>query len=536
MLFNSIEFAIFLPIVIVIYWLSNHRFQNRFLLVASYLFYGLWDVRFLFLIVLSTGIDYLIGLLISEGKITRLQYLKSTGWVFLSAVLYLCVDWPSSVSDFSQLAISSLTFDVLPLLIVVWATATIGIKCLVNQNILFDKRKVFAGVSIAANLTILGFFKYFNFFIESAENLVSNLGGDASFYHLNIILPVGISFYTFQTISYSIDVYRKEVKPTQHFLDFALFVAYFPQLVAGPIERAKNLLPKILGPRQFNFEQIRRGLFLIAWGLFKKVAIADSVAVSVNSVYETTGAVSSIDVALATFLFAIQIYCDFSGYSDIARGTSKLMGIELMRNFNLPYFSTNPSEFWQRWHISLSSWLRDYLYIPLGGSKGKSTNTYRNLVITMLLGGLWHGAAWNFILWGAYQGGILSIHRHFFKTKNSGSASLLKLVLKIIVFFSITCYGWLLFRAGSITQVIDFTSILLLNWGDVFLSIKRPPLVAFLSIPVLFLYELSEYYTKNAKYYHDIWKPVFGAIAAYTILMIAMGMSNEPTQFIYFQF
>lgn len=535
MLFNSIEFAIFLPIVIAIYWLSSHRIQNKFLLIASYVFYGAWDVRFLFLIVLSTGIDFLIGLLVSRGKVTRQQYLKATGWIFLSAFLYLFIEWPPGIVEFSQIQISALTFELLPILVIAWAGATLGISYLIKKDTALDKRKILVGISVTSNLAILGFFKYFNFFIESAEGLIISLGGDASLYHLNIILPVGISFYTFQTISYSIDVYRKEVEPTEHFLDFALFVAFFPQLVAGPIERAKNLLPKIISPRQFDYEQFRRGLFLIAWGLFKKIAIADAVATSVNSVYETSGTVSSLDVLLATILFAIQIYCDFSAYSDIARGTSKLMGIELMRNFNLPYFSTNPSEFWRRWHISLSSWLRDYLYIPLGGSKGTPGNTYRNLVITMLLGGLWHGAAWNFILWGAYQGGILSIHRLFQGEHRSAPTSPPVLVLKILLFFGITCYGWLLFRANSMSQVLEFTSILF-NWSDLSLSIKRPPLVAFLSIPLLFMHDLSEYFTKDGKFYIDLWKPAFGFLSAYAILMIAMGLSSEPSQFIYFQF
>ena len=478
----------------------------------------------------------MIGLLISKGKISRTQYLKSTGWVFVSAIVYLCIDWPSNPLNFAEISIAPLAFNVLPALVIAWAVATILIRYFAKTKTNFNKNKVYVGLSITANLAILGFFKYFNFFIDSAEELVLFFGGDADLYHLNIILPVGISFYTFQTISYSIDIYRKEVQPTEHFLDFALFVAYFPQLVAGPIERAKNLLPKLLVPREFKSEQIRRGLFLIALGLFKKIAIADAVAVSVNSVYETTGPVSSLDVVLATTLFAIQIYCDFSGYSDIARGTSKLLGIELMRNFNLPYFSTNPSEFWKRWHISLSSWLRDYLYIPLGGGRGSQVKIYRNLTVTMLLGGLWHGAAWNFILWGAYQGSILTIHRFFALGKKHSEPHRLKFIFMVLVFFLVTCYGWLLFRSNSIDQVIDFTSILIFNWSDLSINIKRPSLVAFLSIPMLFLYEIAEFWTRDAKFYTSVWRPLFGAFTAYAMLLIAMGLSNEPTQFIYFQF
>ena len=246
--------------------------------------------------------------------------------------------------------------------------------------------------------------------------------------------------------------------------------------------------------------------------------------------------IDRLDVFLATILFALQIYCDFSAYSDIARGSSKLLGIELMRNFNLPYFSTNPSEFWKRWHISLSSWLRDYLYIPLGGGRGRPLKIYRNLMVTMLLGGLWHGAAWNFILWGAYQGGILAIHRFFSLGRQKSETGRMMLIFTVLGFFLITCYGWLLFRANSIHQVVDFTSILLFNWSDLSINMKRPPLVAFLAIPLLVLYEVSEYAMGNTRFYQSIWKPVYGAIAAYAMLLVAMGLSNEPTQFIYFQF
>ncbi|MEJ1487442.1 MAG: MBOAT family O-acyltransferase [Candidatus Sedimenticola sp. (ex Thyasira tokunagai)] len=485
---------------------------------------------------LSTGIDYLIGLLIDRAKITRHQYWKATSWIFGSAIFYLLITWPSDGFNISQVSINPLGLKIIPGLALAWGLASLFLRDISRKEMAIDKRKIYVGISISSNLIILCFFKYFNFFIDSAEEVIHSLGGDAQLYQLDIILPVGISFYTFQTISYSIDIYRKQVKPTGNFLDFALFVAYFPQLVAGPIERAKNLLPRILYPRSVSYEQATRGVFLISWGLFKKIAIADSVAASVNSVYNTTGAVSWLDVILATVLFAIQIYCDFSAYSDIARGTSKLLGIELMRNFNLPYFASNPSEFWRRWHISLSSWLRDYLYIPLGGNKHGSLKTYRNLSITMLLGGLWHGAAWNFILWGGYQGAILSIHRFFTINKKRATPSGFISGLKIILFFAVTCYGWLLFRANSVSQIIDFTSILLFQWPDMSIHIKRPPLVAMLSIPLLFLYEIIEYKSGNILFYLRTRRPILGGVVAYTLLLIAMGLSNEPTQFIYFQF
>lgn len=484
-----------------------------------------------------------MGILIDKNKLSKIQFLKSTGYIFFSAIVCLLISWPppsdlffSNPDYLHRFSINNNSLNIILLLFITWFLSTYYIIKFLPRFSLESKKKIYVSISICANLFILGFFKYYNFFIENAENVITYLGGDPQLFHLNIILPVGISFYTFQTMSYSLDIYRGKIKSTKHFLDFALFVAYFPQLVAGPIERASNLLPRILKKRKANYEQINRGIFLIFWGLFKKVAIADGVASSVNSVYNTTGVVTSLDVVLATILFAIQIYCDFSAYSDIARGTSKLLGIELMRNFNLPYFSTNPSEFWRRWHISLSSWLRDYLYIPLGGNKGSNIKIYRNLMITMLLGGLWHGAAWNYILWGAYQGAILSVHRYFAYGKEINNSSILSLTIKIMFFFAITCYGWLLFRATSFAQISEFTSILLFNWDDLAINIKRPTLGAILALPILILFEFAEYNSQNIQFYKMLSKPLAGGAIAVLLLLITMGLSNEPSQFIYFQF
>jgi len=543
-LFNSIEYFIFLPIVLSLYWLSPHGIQNKLLLAASYLFYGLWDIRFLFLIVLSTSVDFLMGILINEGCLKKEQFWKSTGWVFLSAFLYLVISWPSlsllpSFTDYlSNLATNEFGWLVTFYLSIAWFLGAFFVTRLNITMSFVNKRKFYLGISICINLAILAFFKYFNFFIDSAEGVLGSLGANPEFFRLDIILPVGISFYTFQTMSYSLDVYRGKIKSTEHFLDFALFVAYFPQLVAGPIERASNLLPRIITPRTINLEQVKRGLVLIFWGLFKKIVIADGVAASVNSIYNSSGQVSAVDIVFATLLFAVQIYCDFSAYSDIARGTSKLMGIELMRNFNLPYFSRSPSDFWQRWHISLSSWLRDYLYIPLGGNKVGAVKTYRNLMITMLLGGLWHGAAWNYVLWGAYQGGVLSVYRFFSsseKNKLVGS-NFIQPLLAFVLFFSITCYGWLLFRAVSLEQIISFTKIILFEWGDLSINIKRPPLAALLGLPILIMYEVFEYTSKNVRFYKLFYMPVSGGLIALIVMLIAMGLSSESTQFIYFQF
>lgn len=485
----------------------------------------------------------MMGILIDKNKLSKLQYFKSSAYVFVSAIICLVISWPEqtelffyNLSSLSSLSLDDNGINIILSLSVFWLLATYSIIVFIPKFSLQIKKKIYISISICANLAILGFFKYFNFFIDNAENIITYLGGNPQLFHLNIILPVGISFYTFQTMSYSLDIYRGKIRSTEHFLDFALFVSFFPQLVAGPIERASNLLPRILNKRKINYEQINRGLFLIFWGLFKKIAIADGVAGSVNSIYNTTTSVTSLDIIFATILFAIQIYCDFSAYSDIARGTSKLLGIDLMRNFNLPYFSTNPSEFWRRWHISLSSWLRDYLYIPLGGNKGGNIKTYRNLTITMLLGGLWHGAAWNYILWGAYQGAILSVHRYFTYGKSTNKSYALTHTMKIMFFFAVTCYGWLLFRATSLAQISEFTSILLFNWGDFTTNIKRPTLGAILALPILFIYEYIEYNSKNIQFYRVLKKPLSGGAIAVVLFLIAMGLSNEPTQFIYFQF
>jgi alginate O-acetyltransferase complex protein AlgI len=317
------------------------------------------------------------------------------------------------------------------------------------------RRRFALWVSLLTNLGFLGFFKYFNFFADNLVVLLQGLGLEAAPRHLNIILPVGISFYTFQTMSYTLDIYRGQLKPTRSFLDFAAFVSFFPQLVAGPIERASRLLPQIAGRRTPTREGLEGGLWLVFWGLFKKCVIADNLAVAVEGVFGVETA-SGAATLLALYAFAFQIYCDFSGYSDIARGLARMMGIELMVNFNNPYFARNPKEFWQRWHISLSSWLRDYLYIPLGGSRKGVRRTYLNLALTMLLGGLWHGAAWTFVAWGAFHGLLLVVYHAWTDrfavpgAMDSGRA----VWLRRLVMFHLVCLGWLFFRANSVGQAL----------------------------------------------------------------------------------
>ena len=320
------------------------------------------------------------------------------------------------------------------------------------------RRKIWLTVSVVSNLGILGFFKYFNFFAENLNRVLGVVGVSADWPVINVLLPMGISFYTFQTMSYTIDIYRNQLKPTRDFLNFAVFVSYFPQLVAGPIERAKKLLPQIEQPRHIRYQQIRDGFRLVLLGYLLKLVVAENMAPFTKDLFNSPGNDHGMNVLFGLYAAAFQIYGDFAGYTNIARGISKLMGIELMRNFTQPYFAVSPSDFWGRWHISLSTWLRDYLYIPLGGNRGGKAMTYRNLMITMVLGGLWHGAALTFLAWGFFHGTILVLYRQF---QDSASAIIRRIQLPdfvlhaiaVIFFFHITCFGWLLFFSQRLMHV-----------------------------------------------------------------------------------
>ena len=383
MVFNSWEFALFFPVVYLLYLLlPTRRLQNLLLLGASYYFYAAWDWRFLGLLLGSTILDYVCARAIDDATDER-------------------------------------------------------------------RRRMFLVASVIGNLTVLGFFKYYGFFVESMDDLLRPLGLSSGGLRLDIILPIGVSFYTFQEMSYTIDVYRREIRATRSLLDFAVFVAFFPHMVAGPIQRAANLLHQVARPRRLSRAAFVSGGWLILWGLWKKIVIADNLALIVDPIFAGSATVAALPAYLGVVAFAFQIYCDFSAYSDIARGVARLLGFELMLNFNLPYFATNPSDFWRRWHISLSNWLRDYLYIPLGGSRGGEAKTYRNLGLTMLLGGLWHGAAWNYVWWGAYQGALLIGHRLLRGERppakpGTGGAGWW---LSVIVMFHFTLLGWLIFRS-----------------------------------------------------------------------------------------
>ncbi|MDC0652473.1 MBOAT family protein, partial [Flavobacteriaceae bacterium] len=397
MLFNSLDFAIFLPIVFLLYWFAtqkNLKLQNALIVVASYVFYGWWDWRFLSLIIFSTVVDYLIG-----------QRLRTED----------------------------------------------------KQS----KRKALLWTSIIVNLGFLGFFKYYNFFLENFVDAFSLFGMQINANSLNIILPVGISFYTFQTLSYTIDVYRKKLEPTKDFIAFSAFVCFFPQLVAGPIERATNLLPQFYKKRTFEYHKAVDGMRQILWGLFKKVVIADNCAEFANQIFNNSADMNGSTLVLGAIFFTFQIYGDFSGYSDIAIGTSRLFGFDLKQNFATPYFSRDIAEFWRRWHISLSTWFRDYLYIPLGGSRGGTWMKVRNTFAIFLVSGFWHGANWTFIIWGALNAiYFLPLLLTNNNRKNLGVVAEGKLLpsfkelIAMLTTFMLTIFAWIFFRAEDLNHAI----------------------------------------------------------------------------------
>ena len=464
MLFNSFIFLAFFAITYGLYLVLQTRSQNRMLLVASYIFYGWWDVRFLSLLLISTAVDYFCGL---------------------------------------------------------------GIQASEQRK----KRQFFLTLSICSNLGILFFFKYFGFFAENLTAALAVLGISADPQFIRIVLPVGVSFYTFQTMSYTIDVYRREMQATRNFLDFALFVSFFPQLVAGPIERASLLLPQIQGHRILRYNQIRQGCWLILFGYYKKVVLADNLAVFVNDVFNAPSEAYGLVIPLATLAFAFQIYGDFSGYSDIARGISKLMGIELMQNFRRPYFAVNPSDFWRRWHISLSTWLRDYLYIPLGGNRKGPFRTYFNLSLTMLLGGLWHGAAWNFVAWGAFHGLLLIVHRIIPKSEHERGG--FKHALHIFLYFPLTLFSWMLFRVNSLH---DLPTLIRNTFDPFHLTGKLCLLTTIIYALPLLLLDVAQERAGN-EFVIKTW-PRYIRFAVYmtlaAIIFLCGVMQNDA--FIYFQF
>lgn len=475
MKFNSVDFLIFLPLVFGLYWLVFHRktsYQNFLLLVASYIFYGWWDFRFLSLIVLSTVIDYIIG------------------------------------------------------------------KNIPLQNSPAQK-KILLSLSILFNLGVLGFFKYSNFFIDSWVALFNSIGYKFnSTWTLQVILPVGISFYTFQTMSYSIDIYKGKLTPTKNFIAFAAFVSFFPQLVAGPIERATNLLPQILTTRKFNYQQAVTGMRLILWGMFKKVVIADSIAPVVDHIFANYEGLDGGVLWLGAIYFAIQIYCDFSGYSDIAIGTSKLFGFNLMTNFNFPYFSRNIGEFWRRWHISLSTWFRDYLYIPLGGSRNGKYQSIRNIFIIFTVSGFWHGSNWTFIFWGLYHAClflpsfVFQTNRTYLKTSIAEARQLpsLQELFQVLITFLLVTVGWVFFRSETLNGAFIYLK-------KMFLEIQIPT-TSRLHLIYVFLVLILDYSMRANPRKVLAYNSRVIRYLMYIIISIGVQFyfGYNETEFIYFQF
>jgi len=479
MLFNSIEFAIFLPLVFVLYWFvfnRNLKLQNLFVVVASYVFYGWWDWRFLFLIAFTSLCSWGSGLLIKKYE-----------------------DKPK-------------------------------------------KAKTVSVLNIVLNLLILGMFKYYDFFVAEFAQLFHIPTGGLL---LNIILPVGISFYTFQALSYSIDVYRGKLEPTRDVVQFFAFVSFFPQLVAGPIERATNLLPQFAKPRKFDYDTAVDGMRQILWGLFKKIVVADNCAVYVDQVFSTYTEQTGSTLLLAAIFFTFQIYGDFSGYSDIAIGTAKLFGIKLMRNFNVPYFSRDIAEFWRRWHISLTTWFRDYVYIPLGGSRVSKAKVVRNTFIIFLLSGFWHGANWTFIAWGAYHALLFlplillgKNRKHTDVVATGRRLPSLKETGQMLLTFFLAVIGWIVFRASNIAEAWQYLSVLfsksLLTIPWLYNRHYYIPVV--LSVVVMLVVEWLQRDKDHAFDLSGIKNHVVKFGIYYAMLVVLFWFGGHAESFIYFQF
>ena len=494
MLFNSLHFLIFFPIVIVIYFCIPHKYRWILLLFASYYFYMSWKAEYVILILISTIIDYFVAIKISRED---------------------------------------------------------------NEKM----RKIYLLLSIITNIGLLISFKYLNFISSSVSEFLQLFSIQFSPIILDVLLPVGISFYTFQTLSYTIDVYRRRIKPERHFGIFAVYVSFFPQLVAGPIERGKNLLPQFLEKHYFDYIRVTNGLKLMLWGFFKKIVIADRLAVVVNAVYNNPTEFTGAPLILATVFFAFQIYCDFSGYSDIAIGTAQVMGYNLMDNFKRPYFAGSISEFWQRWHISLSTWFRDYLYIPLGGSRVSIPRWYFNLIIIFIVSGFWHGANWTFLVWGGLHGfylifSIISKNIRFKIVDLLRLAKIPKLhkIFNIIITFSLICVGWIFFRANSLADAFYIIQDVFLNFTDVLVSFSKVGsgnnilqlnelginfdvfVISVLSILFLVFIHFVQEHVKVRQFLSE--KAIYIRWPVYIVIIFAILLFGifEEKEFIYFQF
>lgn len=496
MLFNSINFLIFFPIVTLIYFLIPHRIRYIWLLTASYYFYMSWNPVYALLILTSTFVTYLSGILIDRSD-------KTGGGNALSL------------------------------------------------------KKLWVLLSLFLNLSILFFFKYFYFAVDNINILLSSLHIQLIQPKFDIILPVGISFYTFQALSYTIDIYRKEVYAERNFLKYALFVSFFPQLVAGPIERSKNLLVQISQKHTFSYERMRDGLLLMLFGYFLKMVIADRAAILVNFVFENYEAYSGLEIAIAAFFFAVQIYGDFAGYSSIAIGAAWIMGFKLMQNFNHPYFALNIQDFWRRWHISLSTWFRDYVYIPLGGSRCSKLKKYRNIAIVFLTSGLWHGANWTYIVWGALHG-IYQITGDLIKPFRNKIETVFKIntqcfsyrLFNIIITFILVDFAWIFFRAPDLFTAVTIIKQMFSVWNPwIFfdnslyeMGLDRKDFWV-LCFSVLILWLVSFMQERGIKIREELAKQnlvfrwiIYYAAIIFIIVFGIYGPEYDASQFIYFQF
>jgi D-alanyl-lipoteichoic acid acyltransferase DltB (MBOAT superfamily) len=472
MLFNSFEFAFFLPIVFLLYWFvfnKSIKVQNFFLLVVGYIFYGWWDWHFLFLIAFSTLFDFTIGILLDKTIHDR-------------------------------------------------------------------KRKLLFIASCIVNIGFLGFFKYFNFFIENFISAFETIGYHIPPVSLKIILPVGISFYTFQSLSYTTDIYRRKMKPTTDFISFAAFISFFPQLVAGPIERAFHLLPQFHVKRNFNVQQAVNGMRQILWGLFKKIVIADTLSSYVDQIFASYVILPGSTLLLGAIYFSVQIYCDFSGYSSIAIGTARLFGFSLLQNFNYPYFSMNVAEFWRKWHISLTSWFRDYVYIPMGGSRGSLTKTLFNTLFVFTLSGFWHGANWTFIIWGLLNGLFIIPNILLKRNKNLNTTSTNSFfrIVSMFITFSLITFTWIFFRSNSIPEAFHYLA------GIFSKSLFKYPIQhgMSLTIPLILLLFSIEWLRKNEiKAFLPQRFPIVFRWSLYIVMIIVcLAFFKQNQSFIYFQF
>ncbi len=535
--FTSWAFVVFLAAVLAGERVLPSRARNAFLLVASWLFYASWDHRFVFLLVLSSVIYHSSGILIHRGPLTPRERGRASAWVVGAAFLFVAVpgrlsavarDWPLAPPPNGALFLAGVCGLVLIVNLLHSRVATLDAP---------RRRRVALWFAVAVNLAILAAFKYLSFFLENVAALQRAVGVTPRDLHLELALPVGISFFTFQGMTYVIDIHRKRLVPTTRLIDFALFLAFFPVVLAGPIERAARLLPQLMGERRRRPGQLGGALGLILQGLFKKAVIADGVAATANAVFGATSAMSWIDVVVGTLCFALQLYCDFSGYSDIALGVGRLLGIELTTNFRHPYFARNPADFWGRWHISLSSWFRDYVFFPLGGPSGGRWRWMRNVMLTFLVTGLWHGAAWNFVLWGLYHGALLCVHRLQEPLWESRPPRKLAWApVSTVAFFGLVCYGWVLFRCQSLAQIASVTSTLVLDVGNLQLTAPLPPASSLLGLAVLAVAESVSHVAGDRPLDEVLPVPAWTAFYAIMIFSLILGAGAVSPQFVYFTF